>query len=94
MMNLDAIRWALTEECDVTLVANDPENITSSFLVQRRGSSAQFAVTFAECAILVNGENVDVTDSRAEALCSLVDDIMMNPRGPVVGRKVPCRSDW
>lgn len=93
-MELDAISWAVTEEVDLTLVINDPDNITSTFLVQRRGLADQFVLTFAECAILVNGENVDVTDSRAEALCSLADDIMMNPRGPVVGRKVPARANW
>ena len=94
MINLDTIRWALEEEVDMTLIRNDADKIETIFLVQRRGLRDQFVVTFAECAILVNEEHVDLNDSRAEALTSLADDILMAPDGGTVGRKVAARANW
>lgn len=37
---------------------------------------------------------MDLSDSRAEALTSLADDILMAPSGGTVGLKVPARASW
>lgn len=94
MLDLDTIRWAFEEEVDMTLIRNDADKVETIFLVQRRGLRDQFVVTFAEFSIMVNEEHVDLSDSRAEALTSLADDILMAPSGGTVGLKVPARVSW
>lgn len=83
--------WALIEEVELTLVSQDPEMITSTYLVQRVGSRDQFVLTFNECEILVNGERVDLGDA-AMSYCGLADEIACAPNGGTIGRRVRCAA--
>lgn len=87
MTSVSDISWAFTEDVWVTLTAFDPEGVSTTILVTRRGTHTATApertalvVNFTHDGdVTVNGETKAWPERHVAALCSLADAVTMGP---------------
>jgi hypothetical protein len=73
--------WVWQERIKITLIHENDNEVFAIFLVENTAGSGHFVLLFREVHMEINGIPTNPSEEQWDALCSMTDEIIMNPAG-------------